>query len=129
MLLATRNGRCIRFQLSDDTVRVFAGRDSSGVRGIRLLGRDEVISLTVLRHVEASISEREAYLKLANARRRSNGDEDGEIATESEEPVADVTLTPDRFAELELNEEFLLTVTDIGSVSYTHLTLPTNREV
>jgi DNA gyrase subunit A len=114
VLLATRKGRCIRFQLSDDTVRVFAGRDSSGVRGIRLLGRDEVISLTVLRHVEASISEREAYLKLANARRRSNGDDDGEIATESEEPVADVTLTPDRFAELELNEEFLLTVTDIG---------------
>jgi DNA gyrase subunit A len=114
VLLATRKGRCIRFQLSDDTVRVFAGRDSSGVRGIRLLGRDEVISLTVLRHVEASISEREAYLKLANARRRSNGDDDGEIATESEEPVADVTLTLDRFAELELNEEFLLTVTDIG---------------
>jgi DNA gyrase subunit A len=114
VLLATRTGRCIRFQLSDDTVRVFAGRDSSGVRGIRLLGGDQVISLTVLRHVAANISERVAYLKLANARRRGNGDEDSEITNETEEPVADVTLVPERFAELELNEEFLLTVTDMG---------------
>jgi DNA gyrase subunit A len=114
VLLATRKGRCIRFQLSDDTVRVFAGRDSSGVRGIRLLVGDEVISLTVLRHVEANIPQREAYLKLANARRRGNGDDDGESATDNAEAVIDVTLSPDRFAELELNEEFLLTVTDMG---------------
>src|SRR5208337_2490394 len=53
VLLATRNGRCIRFQLSDETVRVFAGRDSSGVRGIKLQTRDEVMSLSVLRHVDA----------------------------------------------------------------------------
>jgi DNA gyrase subunit A len=116
VLLATRNGRCIRFQLSEDTVRVFAGRDSSGVRGIRLLGNDAVISLTVLQHVEATIAEREAYLKLANAKRRGNGngDEDGDAAGEPEEPVAEVTLTPERLAELEAKEEFLLTVTDMG---------------
>ena len=48
VFLATRKGRCIRFELSDDTVRVFAGRDSSGVRGIRLAEGDEVISLSVL---------------------------------------------------------------------------------
>src|SRR5262249_27024826 len=114
VVLATRNGRCIRFQLSDDTVRVFAGRDSTGVRGIRLLGQDQVISLTVLRHVDATIAERDAYLKLANARRRSNGDEEGETTTESDGPVAEVTLTSERLAELELNEEFLLTVTDMG---------------
>ena len=69
VLLATRKGRCIRFQLSDDTVRVFAGRDSSGVRGIKLLNGDEVISLSVLRHVEATPEEREAYLRIANAKR------------------------------------------------------------
>jgi DNA gyrase subunit A len=114
VLLATRNGRCIRFQLSDETVRVFAGRDSSGVRGIRLLGEDAVISLTVLRHVEASIEERVAYLKLANAKRRSNGDDEGETAADAEEPAADVMLTPERFSELESKEEFLLTVTDLG---------------
>jgi DNA gyrase subunit A len=114
VLLATRRGRCIRFQLLDDTVRVFAGRDSSGVRGFRLLDADQVISLTVLRHVNASIAERDAYLKLANARRRANGDDEGDATAESDEAVADVLLTPERIAELELNEEFLLTVTDMG---------------
>src|SRR6201996_2084198 len=74
--LATRKGRCIRFELSGDTVRVFAGRDSSGVRGIRLVKGDEVISLSVLRHVDASNEDREAYVKQANARRRSNGDDE-----------------------------------------------------
>ena len=71
VFLATRRGRCIRFQISDDTLRVFAGRDSSGVRGIRLAPGDEVISLSVLRHVEASVAERLAYLRQAVARRRA----------------------------------------------------------
>ncbi len=95
-------------------MRVFAGRDSTGVRGIRLLGRDEVMSLTVLNHVNARIEERVAYLKLANAKRRGNGEDEAEAAVDPEEPVAEVTLTPERFAELEAQEEFLLTVTDIG---------------
>jgi DNA gyrase subunit A len=127
VLLATRKGRCIRFQLSDDTVRVFAGRDSTGVRGIRLLTDDAVISLSVLRHVEASIEERAAYLRIANARRRANGNGEGnghsgaeEDATPAAEPgdgeeaPADVTLSPERIAELETAEELLLTVTDMG---------------
>ncbi len=116
VLLATRNGRCIRFQLNDDTVRVFAGRDSSGVRGIRLLGGDEVISLSVLRHVEATLEEREAYLKQANAKRRNNGDDeaDAPAVTNGDEPVAEVSLSAERIAEMEAAEEMLLTVTDSG---------------
>jgi DNA gyrase subunit A len=78
VLLATRKGRCIRFQLSDDTVRVFAGRDSSGVRGIRLLGDDAVISLSVLDHVGATNEERDAYLRIANAKRRTGNGNSGE---------------------------------------------------
>ncbi|MBS0641572.1 MAG: DNA gyrase subunit A, partial [Proteobacteria bacterium] len=116
-LLATRLGRCIRFQLVDDVVRVFAGRDSSGVRGIRLLGKDEVISLSVLRHVDATPEERVAYLKQANAKRRGNGNGEAEIdsaVAEGEDPVAEVTLTAERFAELEATEEMLLAVTDKG---------------
>jgi DNA gyrase subunit A len=113
VLLATRAGRCIRFQLSDDTVRVFAGRDSSGVRGVRLAGKDEVISLSVLRHVDATIEERAAYLRIANARRRA-GAEDEAPEAEAEEAVADVVLTQERTAELETAEEMLLTVTDAG---------------
>ena len=112
--LATRKGRCIRFELSDDAVRVFAGRDSSGVRGIRLAGGDEVISLSVLRHVEASNDEREAYLKYANAKRRGNGDEEGDQATDAEEPFVEMQLDEARIQQLELAEEFLLTVTNAG---------------
>jgi DNA gyrase subunit A len=117
--LATRKGRCIRFELSDDTVRVFAGRDSSGVRGIKLANGDEVIGLSVLEHVEVSIEERAAYLRLANAKRRNgngngNTDEDVEAAADGEEVVGDVTIDDARFDELAAKEEFLLTVTDAG---------------
>jgi DNA gyrase subunit A len=116
--LATRKGRCIRFELSDDTVRVFAGRDSSGVRGIRLADGDEVISLSVLRHVGATNEEREAYVKYANAKRRGNGngngEEDAEPNPDSDEAVADVQLDEARTKELQEAEEFLLTVTDAG---------------
>jgi DNA gyrase subunit A len=112
--LATRRGRCIRFELSDDTVRVFAGRDSSGVRGIRLAHADEVISLSVLRHVEVTNEEREAYLKYANAKRRGNGDEEAESAAATDEAAPDMQLDEARIAQLEQAEEFLLTVTDAG---------------
>ncbi|HJS87445.1 MAG TPA: DNA gyrase subunit A [Acetobacteraceae bacterium] len=119
LFLATRLGRCIRFQITEETLRVFAGRDSSGVRGIRLAPGDGVVSLSVLRHVEASTEERASYLRLANARRRAAGieaeDEGAEPAVgELGEPVADVALTAERVAELEEAEEFLLTVTSAG---------------
>jgi DNA gyrase subunit A len=118
VLLATRQGRGLRFQANEDALRVFAGRDSTGVRGIRLgNGKhpDEVISLSILRHVEVTQEERMAYLRAAAARRR-NGEEEGAepVPERDEEPVAEVTLTPERFAELEDAEEFLLTVTDAG---------------
>ncbi|HST75375.1 MAG TPA: DNA gyrase C-terminal beta-propeller domain-containing protein, partial [Acetobacteraceae bacterium] len=114
VLLASRRGRCIRFQISDDMLRVFAGRDSSGVRGIRLAPGDEVMSMSVLRHVDASSEERIAYLKHAAARRRTNGDDEAEPALDGEEPAADIALTAERIAELEEAEEFLLTVTNAG---------------
>jgi DNA gyrase subunit A len=116
VLLATRRARCLRFQINEDNLRVFAGRDSSGVRGIRLgngRGDDEVISLSVLRHVEASTEERLAWLKLAASRRRS-GEEEPEPPVDVEEAVAEVTLSAERIAELEAVEEILLTVTDGG---------------
>jgi DNA gyrase subunit A len=113
VLLATRKGRCIRFILSDETVRVFAGRDSSGVRGIKLLQNDEVMSLSVLRHVDASMEERAAYLKIANAKRRGNAEEETETSGDDEQ-VADVALSAEKIADMEIAEEILLTVTDSG---------------
>jgi DNA gyrase subunit A len=118
VLLATRAGRCIRFQLTDDSVRVFAGRDSSGVRGIKLQNRDEVMSLSVLRHIDASPAEREAYIKMANARRRGGAEDEPDPAPSSpgdaEEIEGEAELTAERIAEMEAAEEMLLTVTDIG---------------
>ncbi|HVB68251.1 MAG TPA: DNA gyrase C-terminal beta-propeller domain-containing protein, partial [Acetobacteraceae bacterium] len=122
VLLAARNGRCIRFQITEDSLRVFAGRDSSGVRGIRLAAGDEVVSLSVLRHVEVSTEERAAYLRAAAARRRTAGEEEAAEAAPAdaangdgdEEAVADVTLDESRFGELEAQEEFLLAVTTGG---------------
>ena len=118
VFLATRMGRCIRFQITDDTLRVFAGRDSSGVRGIKLATgkrNDEVISLAVLRHVDAENAERMAYLKAAALRRRAPGEEEAEMAApEPEEVMDEVTLTPERIAAMEEVEEILLTVTNAG---------------
>ncbi len=114
VLLATRLGKAIRFVADADTLRVFAGRDSTGVRGIRLAKGDEVIALAVLGHVNATVEERAAYLK---HKRRAEGAEDTEAPApdDAEEAGAqDITLSPERIAELEAAEQFLLTVTDRG---------------
>jgi DNA gyrase subunit A len=122
VLLSTKAGRCIRFQISDDTLRVFAGRESAGVRGIKLGANDEVNSLCVLRHVDVSSAHRELFLRQASAaRRRAAGEEDDatETATEAVEDAAEENgdsepWTPDRYLQLEAAEEVLLTVTDGG---------------
>jgi len=112
VLLATRQGKCLRFVADADTLRVFAGRDSTGVRGIRLAEGDAVIALAVLRHVDASPEERAAYLKAAAQKRRS-GEEDP-APEEAPEAAADIALSAERAAALETAEEILLTVTDMG---------------
>ena len=112
VFLATKLGRCIRFQITDENLRVFSGRDSAGVRGIKLGKDDEVMSLSVLRHVEATPDERAAYLKYTSAQRRI-GDEETETS-DNDEAVADIALSEPRIKELSDAEEILLTVTDSG---------------
>ncbi|WP_087635719.1 DNA gyrase subunit A [Acetobacter ascendens] len=123
VFLATRGARCIRFQITDDTLRVFAGRGSSGVRGIRLAEGDRVISLAVLNHVDATVEERSAYLRMANAKRRAENaaeatEEDADTvqadSDEEEGSNTDALLSPERFAQLEAAEEILLIVSDGG---------------
>jgi len=96
VLLATRNGKAIRFKSTD--VREFQSRSSTGVRGIRLLGDDEVISMSILRRVGTSAEEREAYLR--SPKWRGNEAADG--------------LKTDRYAEIAEREQFLLTITENG---------------
>jgi DNA gyrase subunit A len=123
VLLTTAGGRCIRFPVDD--VRVFKGRDSTGVRGIRLDEGDEMISMAILRHVDATPGEREAYLKQAAAVRRAQGAEasaeNGEAGAEAveaepeaEEGAEAIELTPERYAELGAREQFVLTVSERG---------------
>ena len=115
VLLSTAAGRSIRFAV--DEVRVFKGRDSTGVRGIRLLGDDTVISMAVLRSMHATADERSAYLKRASKER--NAGEDAEDAStgaddDGEENTADIALSDERYAGMAAAEEFILTVSDIG---------------
>jgi DNA gyrase subunit A len=97
VLLATRKGKAIRFKATD--VREFQSRTSTGVRGIRLLEGDAVISMSILHRVGTEQEEREAYLRFAPWK----GEKEGECS-----------LTPDRLAELAEKEQFILTVTENG---------------
>jgi DNA gyrase subunit A len=117
VLLTSATGQCIRFAVND--VRVFTGRTSMGVRGINLADGDKVISLSILRHVEATADERMAYLRRASAVRRSNnGNGNGEIeengGADAEEASGAIELGQTRYAELSAAEEFVLTITENG---------------
>ncbi|MEZ5809918.1 MAG: DNA gyrase subunit A [Rhizobiaceae bacterium] len=110
VILTTAAGQCIRFKVAD--VRVFAGRNSVGVRGISMAAGDEVISIAILGHVEATPAERTAYLKLTAAERRGDGEEVEDAVFEEDEGEAD--LSEARIAELREREEFVLTVSEFG---------------
>ncbi|MEM9739840.1 MAG: DNA gyrase subunit A [Pseudomonadota bacterium] len=113
ILLTTAQGQCIRFRVDD--VRVFAGRNSTGVRGIRLVGGDKVISMAILRHVDVSPAEARGYLKHASAMRRASEGEDIDLGDDTlEDSAEDTALSPERLAELGAAEQFLLTVTTHG---------------
>jgi DNA gyrase subunit A len=115
VLLTTRNGKAIRFPVED--VRVFTGRSSVGVRGIRLLADDRVISMSILRHEQVSSETRDAYLKLANERRRQNGDEaeaNGQDEDADSNGTGEAAISEELYADLAEREEFLLSVTEKG---------------
>ncbi|MCA3660799.1 MAG: DNA gyrase subunit A, partial [Methylobacterium sp.] len=114
VLLTTALGQCIRFSV--DEVRVFKGRDSTGVRGINLAAKDRVISLTILSHVDASAEERAAYLKMRRAL-SGEGIPAGEAEAglpDAEEPVAEAAISPERYAEMGAAEQFVLTISENG---------------
>jgi len=121
VLLATRNGKAIRFPVAD--LRVFAGHSSVGVRGIRLLRDDLVISMSILRHEEATPEVRNAYLRLARDRRRQMGEEGEPVDGQNGDHAPDdangnggdeAALSEEQFGDLAAREEFLLSVTEKG---------------
>ncbi|PWK57217.1 DNA gyrase subunit A [Silicimonas algicola] len=118
IMLVTALGRAIRFPTTE--VRVFKGRDSSGVRGIRLADGDRVVSMSVIRHFEADPAERAAYLK--QRRLMAGVVEEESEADEDEEAVAEGQLSPSRYAEMSEAENLVLTITakGAGKISSSH---------
>ena len=113
VLLASRNGRCIRFPVTG--VRVFAGRSSTGVRGMRLQQDDEVISLSILLHTEFSVEERDAYLRRMRAEKAAHGDEDsGHGETDGQVSETQTNLSEERYQELAAADERILTIAANG---------------
>ena len=108
VMLVTDSGRAIRFRTTD--VRVFKGRDSTGVRGIRLQNGDTLVSMSIIRHFEASPDERAAYLKMR--RQMAGADDEG---TGEDEGNADAPLPPERFEEMKAAENLILTITEQGA--------------
>ena len=117
VMLFTDSGRAIRF--STTAVRVFKGRKSTGVRGIKLLGTDKVVSMSVIRHFIATPDERSAYLKM---RRAVSGLVDEEASSDEEEVSENATISPDRYAEMSAAENLILTITagGAGKLSSSH---------
>ena len=108
VMLVTDSGRAIRFQTTD--VRVFKGRDSTGVRGIRLSGNDRVVSMAVIRHFDANPEERAGYLKM----RRAMAGLTDEAENEDEDAVQGAIST-ERYAQMSAAENLMLTITSKGA--------------
>ena len=98
IILSTSKGKCVRF--STDDVRVFSGRTSMGVRGIKLQNNDRIISASVLNSIDINTDEREEYLKYSSAIRRKE--------------KRKVSIEKNRLNTIQDKEEFLLSVTENG---------------
>ncbi|WP_062233373.1 DNA gyrase subunit A [Aureimonas sp. N4] len=109
VLLTAASGQCIRFSVPE--VRVFAGRNSIGVRGMNLAEGDRLISMAILRHVDATAAERAAYLRM---RRAVEGEVVASDGVVDEEAVEEVSLSSERYAFLSASEEFVLTLSEFG---------------
>jgi DNA gyrase subunit A len=117
VLLTTSGGRAIRFEVTD--VRVFKGRDSTGVRGITLGDGEKVISMSILRHFDATPAERNTFIKQYGAIRRAQTGDGAEAEApapveEGEDEGGEVALSVERYAEMDANQQFVLTVTELG---------------
>ena len=115
VLLTSSSGRAIRFPV--DKVRVFRSRNSTGVRGIKLDEGASVISLAILRGSDATPAERATYLKQAAAIRRAAAGEEADVeetTSDDVETTEEVALSPERYAEMGANEQFILAVSENG---------------
>jgi len=114
VMLVTDSGRAIRFPTTE--VRVFKGRKSTGVRGVRLLNGDRVVSMSVIRHFEATPDERAAFLKRFRSEFGAEPEEET-IADPDADPVvnAETHLSDARYQEMLAAQDLILTITARGT--------------
>lgn len=112
VMLAARSGKCIRFPVTD--VRVFVGRNSTGVRGIKLAQGDEVISMSILLHSEATSEEREEYSRISSAIKRISAERGDDSCVSPEDTGLLSVLTTEKYQQMAEREQFILSVTSTG---------------
>ena len=112
IMLAARSGKCIRFPVTD--VRVFVGRNSTGVRGIKLAEGDEVISMSILLHSDATSEERDEYARIASAIKRISAERGDDSCVSPEDTGLLNVLTTEKYKEMAEREQFILSVTSTG---------------
>ena len=112
IMLAARSGKCIRFPVTD--VRVFVGRNSTGVRGIKLAEGDEVISMSILLHSDATSEERDEYARIASAIKRISAERGDDSCVIPEDTGLLNVLTTEKYKEMAEREQFILSVTSTG---------------
>ncbi len=112
IMLATRYGKCIRFPVTE--VRVFVGRNSVGVRGIKLADNDEVISMSILNHSDATSEQRDEYAKVVSAIKRMENENGNDVEIKAVDTGLLNILSPAEFEQMKANEQFILTVTCTG---------------
>ena len=111
LLITTLKGQCIRFRVSD--VRLFVGRSSTGVRGIRLAKGDRVISSAIIKSMSATTEERAAYLKMSRAV-RGDTESDNDENEENNENITPAILSDEKYAEMGASEQFILSISNNG---------------
>ena len=112
VFLTTYRGRCIRFPVTE--IRVFAGRNSTGVRGLNVASDDKIIGMAMLNHGESDATVRAAYIKQSRAARRAATGIEEDAGDADEETVTDLVLTPEQMKRMAKSEEFILTVSENG---------------
>ena len=112
ILLAARSGKCIRFPVTE--VRVFVGRNSTGVRGIKLADGDEVVSMSILSHSDATSDERDEYQRISSAIKRLQSERTDDSEASPEETGLLNLLSVEKYKEMAEKEQFILSVTSTG---------------
>ena len=111
ILLTTKFGKCIRTPVTK--LRTTKSRTSTGVRGIKLVKGDEIISISVITHADTTSGETKAFLKM-RSKEKDNDDHIDSDDSENDVSEAEVKLSNERYDEMKAQEQFILTLTENG---------------